>query len=68
MRVWMLARCASGKICYLTTRLGRFEFVFTPKYGSWLNLIESFFVAIHSSPHMRKTSQQGCLSLLRSCK
>lgn len=22
---------------------GRFEFVFTPKHGSWLNMIESFF-------------------------
>lgn len=21
----------------------RFEFVFTPKHGSWLNMIESFF-------------------------
>ena len=28
---------------YLATRQGRFEFVFTPKHGSWLNLIESFF-------------------------
>lgn len=28
---------------YLATRAGRFEFVFTPKHGSWLNLIESFF-------------------------
>lgn len=28
---------------YLATRPGRFEFVFTPKHGSWLNLIESFF-------------------------
>ena len=28
---------------YLNERLGRFEFVFTPKHGSWLNLIESFF-------------------------
>lgn len=28
---------------YLETRPGRFEFVFTPKHGSWLNLIESFF-------------------------
>lgn len=29
---------------YLTTRPeGRFVFVFTPKHGSWLNLIESFF-------------------------
>lgn len=28
---------------YLATRPGRFVFVFTPKHGSWLNLIESFF-------------------------
>lgn len=26
-----------------TIRDGRFEFVFTPKHGSWLNMIESFF-------------------------
>ncbi len=28
---------------YLSTVPNRFEFVFTPKHGSWLNLIESFF-------------------------
>lgn len=28
---------------YLNTRSGRFVFVFTPKHGSWLNIIESFF-------------------------
>ncbi|MGV8083980.1 MAG: IS630 family transposase [Coriobacteriia bacterium] len=28
---------------YLGKRPGRFEFVFTPKHGSWLNLVESFF-------------------------
>ena len=28
---------------YLATRPNRFEFVFTPKHGSWLNLIETFF-------------------------
>lgn len=28
---------------YLLTRKNRFEFVFTPKHGSWLNIIESFF-------------------------
>lgn len=28
---------------YLATVLGRFEFVFTPKHGSWLNMVESFF-------------------------
>ena len=28
---------------YLATVPNRFEFVFTPKHGSWLNLVESFF-------------------------
>ena len=28
---------------YLKTKPGRFIFVFTPKHGSWLNMIESFF-------------------------
>ena len=28
---------------YLATVSGRFEFVFTPKHGSWLNLVEGFF-------------------------
>jgi transposase len=29
---------------WLDTRsVGRFEFTFTPKHGSWLNLIEGFF-------------------------
>ena len=28
---------------YLSTVEGRFEFVFTPKHASWLNLVESFF-------------------------
>jgi transposase len=28
---------------YLDTRPNRFEFIFTPTHGSWLNLIESFF-------------------------
>lgn len=28
---------------YLETIPNRFEFIFTPKHGSWLNLIESFF-------------------------
>ena len=27
----------------LNTISGRFEFVFTPKHGSWLNMIEGFF-------------------------
>ena len=28
---------------YLTTVPERFEFVFTPKHGSWLNMVEGFF-------------------------
>lgn len=28
---------------YLKSRPNRFEFVFTPKHGSWLNLVEVFF-------------------------
>lgn len=28
---------------YLASVSGRFEFVFTPKHGSWLNMIEGFF-------------------------
>ena len=28
---------------FLDTRKGRFQFIFTPKHASWLNLIEAFF-------------------------
>ncbi|MFO7867750.1 MAG: IS630 family transposase, partial [Bacteroidales bacterium] len=31
---------------YLKTNPERFEFVFTPKHGSWLNMIEMFFSKI----------------------
>lgn len=34
---------------YLLTKPGRFEFVFTPKHGSWLNMIEMFFSKIARS-------------------
>ncbi len=30
-------------IQYLATRPGRFEYVHTPKHGSWLNLVETAF-------------------------
>ena len=30
-------------MAYLATRPGRFEFVFTPVHGSWLNYVETFF-------------------------
>jgi transposase len=31
---------------YLKTKPDRFEFIFTPKHGSWLNMIEMFFSKI----------------------
>jgi transposase len=39
---------------------GRFEFVFTPKHGSWLNLIEGFFSKLARSElrHIRVASKQ----------
>ena len=45
---------------YLSTKTGRFEFVFTPKHGSWLNLIESFFSKIARSflRHIRVQSKK----------
>jgi len=41
-------------------RVGRFEFVFTPKHGSWLNLVEGFFSKLARSVlrHIRVTSKQ----------
>jgi transposase len=42
-----------------TRRAGRFEFTFTPKHGSWLNLIEGFFSKFARSVlrHIRVTSK-----------
>ena len=39
---------------------GRFEFTFTPKHGSWLNLVEGFFSKLTRSVlrHIRVTSKQ----------
>ena len=34
---------------FLLTKPNRFEFVFTPKHGSWLNLVEMFFSKIARS-------------------
>ena len=45
---------------WLATRpAGRFEFTFTPKHGSWLNLIEGFFSKFARSVlrHIRVTSK-----------
>jgi transposase len=41
-------------------RAGRFELVFTPKHGSWLNLVEGFFSKLTRSVlrHIRVASKQ----------
>lgn len=43
-----------------TQPAGRFEFTFTPKHGSWLNLVEGFFSKFARSVlrHIRVTSKQ----------
>ena len=45
---------------YLLTKPGRFDFVFTPKHGSWLNMIEMFFSKITRSflKHIRVESKE----------
>lgn len=44
---------------YLKTKRGRFDFVFTPKHGSWLNMIEMFFSKLARSVlrHIRVNSK-----------
>ena len=37
------AHISKETMAYLATRPGRFEYVHTPKHGSWLNLIECVF-------------------------
>ncbi len=53
---------------HLASIPNRFEFVFTPKHGSWLNLVESFFgkmartllrgIRVHSKADLKDRVQQ----------
>jgi transposase len=45
---------------------GRFEFTFTPKHGSWLNLVEGFFSKLARSVlrHIRVASKQELMERL----
>jgi hypothetical protein len=62
----MVQRCIGAYISretqvWLATQpAGRFAFTFTPKHGSWLNLIEGFFSKFARSVlrHIRVTSKQ----------
>lgn len=56
--------CPNGGLSEVQTSLdqqpeGRFEFTFTPKHGSWLNLIEGFFSKFARSVlrHIRVSSK-----------
>jgi len=55
------AHISQETTAWLATRpTGRFEFTFTPKHGSWLNLIEGFFSKLARSVlrHIRVASKQ----------
>src|SRR6266851_5212325 len=56
-----------------TKPVGRFEFTFTPKHGSWLNLIEGFFSpnsparsCATSGWHQNRSSRNASCSALRT--
>ena len=53
------AHISKETLAYLSTRPGRFEYVHTPKHGSWLNLIECVFSKMARSflRHIRVTSK-----------
>lgn len=52
------AHISKETMAYLSSRPGRFEYVHTPKHGSWLNLVESVFSKMARSflRHIRVTS------------
>lgn len=53
------AHISKETMAYLASRPGRFEYVHTPKHGSWLNLIECAFSKMARSflRHIRVTSR-----------
>ena len=59
-----LAHISRETWAYLTSVPNRFEFVFTPKHGSWLNLVESFFGKLARTllRGIRVTSRQELLA------
>lgn len=54
------AHVSKETTAWLQAKPGRFEFIFTPKHGSWLNMIEMFFSKIARSflRHIRVESKQ----------
>jgi transposase len=63
------AHTSKETTAWLATRPpGRFTFVFTPKHGSWLNLIEGFFSKMARSVlrHIRVNSKQELRERIRA--
>jgi transposase len=56
----LAARGTGRKFCTRSSSTHRFEFTFTPKHGSWLNLVEGFFSKLARSVlrHIRVASKQ----------
>lgn len=54
------AHISKETMAYLATRPGRFEYVHTPKHGSWLNLVECAFSKMARSflRHIRVSSKE----------
>jgi transposase len=54
------AHISKETMAYLSTRPGRFEYVHTPKHGSWLNLIECAFSKMARTflRHIRVSSKE----------
>jgi hypothetical protein len=47
-KAWLVSLASKETKAWLADQpTGRFEFTFTPKHGSWLNLVEGFFPSWH---------------------
>ena len=61
------AHISKETMAYLSSRPGRFEYVHTPKHGSWLNLIECAFSKMARTflRHIRVTSKDDLKQRIR---
>jgi hypothetical protein len=55
-------------MAYLATRPGRFDYVHTPKHGSWLNLVEVLFSKMARTflRHIRVASKDELIDRIKS--
>ena len=70
------AHISAETMAWLATRPGRFEYVHTPKHGSWLNLIETVFskmartflrgIRVQNKPELKQRILQGILEFNQS--